>query len=422
MKRLFAFAITVALVGSSALTAQDMQGLFGWDSHIVQRVGTEITPQGQFRRDTNRRDMTFPLFIPDSEGAQTGLEIRGAGQILAPRYFYPFYDGYYDGDSANPNARDQSYIDQFRGVQEWVLDSMRISVFHNSNNQFPNFIGQLDFYRLGTDYSNRRVTDSGLVFRRGELDSNALMEEYRYIFGQSELQGTISGSTVVATSVGFDPPIELEKDESVMAMYINDFAERVEQPIGGDEDQREWQRLIGYMEYLNGDGTTESPFRNPVPRYMVHGTILRNDDGVETISSTFRSGITLGGTPYHVNFNVLWFGSVVLNSEDVPELPQTVSVRYHFGVDASDQGLADVTPNPVREEAVIPFMLSESAQVTLELYSADGNKVATLLQDKKYVEGKYTVHLDARDLDNGAYLVRMSANGKNYSSKLIVAK
>lgn len=420
---MFLFAVTAALMGATALTAQDQTIPYFWDSHIVQRVGTNITPQGRFRSDTNRFDITIPLFIPDSAGSQSGLVIRGAGQILAPRYFFPFYDGYYNGDSVDAAARDQDYVDQFKGVQEWSLDSVRMSVFHNSDNQFPNFIGQIDMYRLNTDYSNRMNTDSGIAIRRGFADSNFLMEDYRYVLGQSELQGTITqAGAIVPTTLMFDPPIEFGKDESAMIMYINDFADRVEQPIGGDDDRREWQRLIGYMEYQNGDGSTTDPYRNPVPRYMVHGMILRDDDGAQVMRTSFRSGLVIGGTPYHANFNVIWFGSVVLNDSDVPELPQSLSVRYHFGVDASDQGLAEITPNPVREEAVIPFTLSETAQVTVELYTADGRKVETLLQDKKYVAGKYTIHLGAEDLENGAYLVRMAANGKNYSTKFVVAK
>ena len=422
MKQLFAFAAIAVLLGSSSLMAQEEPIPYFWDSHIVQRVGTTITPQGQFRADTNRFDMTIPLFIPDSAGSETGLVIRGAGQVFAPRYFFPFYDGYFNGDSADAAARDQDYIDQFAGVQEFTLDSVRMSVFHNSNNQFPQFIGQIDMYRLNTDYSDRKVSDSGLFMSRGFADTNYLMEDYRYVLGQSELQGTItSAGAIVPTTLRFDPPIEFGKNESAMIMYINDFAARIDQPIGGDEDQREWQRLIGYMEYLNGNGSDTDPYRNPVPPYMVHGVVLRNDNDVETIRTTFRSGLNIGGTPYHTNFNVFWFGQVVLNPNDIPALPSS-SVRYHFGADASDQGLADITPNPVRDEAIIPFTLSETALVTMELYKADGTKVATLLNNKKYVEGKYTFHIGSEDLDNGAYLVRMAANGKNYSTKFVVAK
>ena len=415
MKRLFVLTVLVALAGSAALMAQLPQPFF-WDGHIVQRTGIEIRPEGQFRVDTNRSDIIVPLMI-DAQGGGS-IIVRGAGQVLAPRFFYPFYDPFYNGDSANQGARDQDYIDQFAGVQEYSLDSVRVSVYHNVNNQFPNFIGQLDFYRLNTDYSDRRNADQGITYRRDDLDENALIEDARYIFGQAELQGTnLSTGAIVPTTVSFDPPLEFAKNESVIAMYINDFAPGVGAPFETN-DSREFQNFIGYMEYQNGEGTTENPFRNPVPNSMVHGVLFLEQNGTTTLTSTF-TGLSLGTVPYATNFNVLWFGTVVLNPGDLPTFS---SVRYHLGMDASDQGLSEVTPNPVRDEAVIPFSITETAVVTVELYNTDGEIVETLLQGKKYIPGSYSITLDANALDNGAYLVRMSANDKNYSTKLVIAK
>lgn len=414
MNRLFTITVLALIAGTTALEAQTPQPFF-WDGHIVQRVGTVIRPEGQFRSDTNRTDIIIPLQIPAQGGGN--IIVRGAGQVLAPRYFFPFYDPYYNGDSASASARDQDYIDQFAGVQEFSLDSVSMSVYHNSDNAFPNFIGQLDFYRMNTNYADRRNADQGITYRRGFLDSNALIEDVRYIFGQTELQGTITqAGAIVPTVVAFDPPLEFGKNESVIAMYINDFAPGVADIQEGDT--REYQNLIGYMEYQSGDGSTTNPFRNPIPNSMVHGVLFLEQNGTTTMTSTY-TGLSLGGVAYATNFNVQWFGTVVLDPGDIPTFS---SVEYHLGTDASSQGLADVTPNPVRDEAVIPFSLTETALVTVELYNADGQKVETLLHGKKYVPGAYSIRLDANALENGAYLVRMAAGDKNYSTKLVIAK
>ena len=104
------------------------------------------------------------------------------------------------------------------------------------------------------------------------------------------------------------------------------------------------------------------------------------------------------------------------------ELDTTSSVRYHFGRDAKEQGLGLVLPNPVRDDARLPFSLTENAQVTIEIYSANGAKVETLIDGLKYIPGNYSVALPVPELENGAYVIRMSANDNAYSMKFTVAK
>lgn len=413
MKRLLVFAVLAVLTAAPAIQAQTSTVAFGWDSHIVQRVGTTVTPQGQFRVDTNRFDMTIPLSIGGS------LVIRGVGQVFAPRHFWRFYDPYYNGDSADPAARDQEYVDQFKGVQDWVLDSVRMAVFHNSDNPNPASPGQIDFYRMDTDYRNDRNSDSGLTIPRTQLESKLVHQE---VLDRDALINTVTeNGAIVPTSVKFDPPLEFTKEESVMIMYINDFAT----PVSGigEGDTREWQRVIGYVEYQGGTGDSLNRFRNPIPNDMVHGMIMSSVGGVDTVESSYRAlvfGPAGQQQRYLANFNVLWFGVVNLDETDLP-MP-IGSVRYHFGYDASEQGLAEVTPNPVRDQAVIPFSLTKTATVNMDLYTADGRHVMTMLKDKRYIAGKYSIEMNASELESGSYLIRMTADDSAYSMKFVVTK
>lgn len=417
MKRLFVSTVLAALSATPALMAQEEPALFGWDSHIVQRVGTTVTPQGQFRVDTNRFDMTIPLKIAGATPSED-LIVRGVGQVFAPRHFWRFYDPYYNGESTT--EREQPYIDQFKGVQSWSLDSVRVSVFHNSDNLTPGNPGQLDVYKLGTDYSVERNSDSGIAMELEDIQDKLV---YQLGLGTDELLNTVTEQgAIVPTTLEFDPPLEFGKEESALVMYMNINALPVEQPFP-DGDQREWQRMIGYVEYQSGDGSDATPFRNPLPHDMIHGMILRSVNNVNTITNTYRS-ISFDSPPleYAANFNMQWFGSVELDPEDLPKGQVATSVRYHFGYDATEQGLGNVTPNPVRDQAIIPFSLTETANVTVELFSADGQKVSTLINDNKYSQGKYSIKMSAEKLESGSYLVRMSANDKAYSMKLVVTK
>lgn len=414
MKRLLVSTVLAAFAAAPALLSQNIQIEYGWDSHIVQRVGTTVTPQGQFRVDTNRFDMTIPLLIPGDNN--NDLIIRGVGQVFAPRHFWRFYDPYYNGESTTD--REQPYIDQFKGVQSWSLDSVRVAVFHNSDNLNPQVPGQLDVYRLNTDYTNNRNSDSGITIDRADLEDKLVDQ---LVMTEDVLLNTVTEQgAIVPTTLKFDPALEFGKEESALVMYINDFADPIEQPIN-DGDTREWQRVIGYIEYQDGDGSTGNPFRNPVPHNMVHGMILRSVNGVDIVTNTYRAISFGGGLEYAANFNMIWFGVVELDTNDLPK-GSASSVRYHFGYDATEQGLGDVTPNPVRDEAIIPFSLTETSNVTVELYTADGRMVETLVENKQYIAGKYSIKMSAENLESGSYLVRMSANDKAYSMKLVVTK
>ncbi|MCB0712480.1 MAG: T9SS type A sorting domain-containing protein [Ignavibacteriae bacterium] len=426
--RKFILSAAVLLLSVPNLMAQD-EGQFGWDSHIINRTGTEVTPNGNFRVDSNRFDMTVPMYIGD---ATDGFTVRGVGQILAPRWSYPVFKDEYTGNTSestdfinDPTSRDVDYINQFKGVQNWQLTDIRFSLFQNSNISTTTPAAQVAFFRMNTDYSAARNRDSLIVWTRDVLDASQITtNDLPYVLDGAALDGTVDDrGAIVPTIISFDPPLDFTKEQSVMMLYINDFADTVHQPIGGETDMRDWQRMIGYFEYRDGRGFTgDTALRNPVPNAMATGVYMRRPlngtSANDTVIKTFS--LNVGGIPARMNFNVQWVGNVELLETDIPEIAS--SVKYYFGVDAGEQGLQNVMPNPAREEATIPFSLAETSNVTLELYTVDGQKVETLLKDKRYVEGKYTVHINSSDLQSGAYLVRMTANEKVYSMKFNVTK
>ncbi|KXK52877.1 MAG: 5'-nucleotidase [Chlorobi bacterium OLB7] len=114
-----------------------------------------------------------------------------------------------------------------------------------------------------------------------------------------------------------------------------------------------------------------------------------------------------------VNFDMTWVGTVDLSAS---------GVQYVLGKDATSQGLGETTPNPVvSNDARLPYSLTEPAHVSIDLYSVSGDHVARLVDDK-FIPGNYTVALPLDNMNNGAYVVRMLANGKAYSSKLSVVR
>jgi hypothetical protein len=97
-------------------------------------------------------------------------------------------------------------------------------------------------------------------------------------------------------------------------------------------------------------------------------------------------------------------------------------VKYHFGREATSQGLGQVTPNPVTSNARLPFSLTEIAEVNVDLFDVNGQMVKNLVANQRYIPGNYSVGLPVDQLQSGNYLARMTANGKVYTMKFNVSK
>jgi hypothetical protein len=73
--------------------------------------------------------------------------------------------------------------------------------------------------------------------------------------------------------------------------------------------------------------------------------------------------------------------------------------------------LSSARPNPFRQQVTIPFTLSAPGRVELSLYSVDGRRVRTLV-DELRAPGSYDVMWDGRDEHGrvamaGIYYVRL---------------
>jgi hypothetical protein len=80
-----------------------------------------------------------------------------------------------------------------------------------------------------------------------------------------------------------------------------------------------------------------------------------------------------------------------------------------LAVDAPAEYRLDAAyPNPFNPAATISFQLREAAHVTLEAYNVIGQRVATLVDDRRDA-GVYRVTWDAGRLASGTYVIRLVA-------------
>ena len=76
-------------------------------------------------------------------------------------------------------------------------------------------------------------------------------------------------------------------------------------------------------------------------------------------------------------------------------------------------------PNPTETKTAIAYNLTQNAAVTVEVFDMLGRKIATLAQNEVQPEGIQTLYYDTSALPQGAYIVRLSANGVQETMKLV---
>ncbi|MCE7934662.1 MAG: hypothetical protein DYG96_08715 [Chlorobi bacterium CHB2] len=437
MKRLLLLAAGIVM-GTMTTQAQEMGGIQAQELPIIQNQGklptiadpakvSEVVGYGWYsivyvgapndtgatRSDINRNDPPIPLKF-----ANSGSVMRGMGQIFAPNYLYNFLNGsvynetsnwYFDG-TGSQGLTDQDYIDQFKGATAWSLDSLFTFFYQNSEKRNSDGFAKVELYKINADFNGSSYKQNGYAAIRSSLS-----KVYEEEIDADKLAATVDGNRIYGTRFEFPQPLEFNAGESVMYMFLNESS-------GPDEFSKpngDYQRIYAVDEYQSGDyvivdGQTKDTRKDQLTPYKSMATVLIDGvDEADTIMSAWRY-LILGGKAVSMNLYVRFYGAV--------DLQEVTGVKYHFGKDATSQGLGETTPNPVvSNNARLPYSLTETAYVTIDLYTANGDHVANLV-DHKLVPGNYSVALPLDNMNNGAYVVRMLANGKAYSSKLSVVR
>ena len=147
----------------------------------------------------------------------------------------------------------------------------------------------------------------------------------------------------------------------------------------------------------------------------------------KTISGSLTSfripeGVLEPGTPYRWNMNALKGGAW-----------GTYSSRLYFQVDAfatdvgqsgarpESAGLGRPSPNPFNAVVTIPFTVESAGPVELVVHNALGQRVATLL-DGSLPAGMNTTTWDATGFASGTYIIRMTAGGRSWTTRISLVR
>jgi len=87
-----------------------------------------------------------------------------------------------------------------------------------------------------------------------------------------------------------------------------------------------------------------------------------------------------------------------------------------------DFALSQNFPNPFNSITEIPFNLTKSAVVNLEIYDLVGKKIATLLNNQLLQAGFHSINLNANEMASGIYFYRLTTSQNRATKRMIILK
>ena len=169
--------------------------------------------------------------------------------------------------------------------------------------------------------------------------------------------------------------------ELIPYQYPSDFA------IG--PDNLVWMACNGCLATFDGSTWTLMTEGYDLPSYVIR-SIAISDEGVVYIGTT--NGLSV------------W-------------TPETVSVQSCKPYENS----VSVFPNPANPISNITYSIAEPSHVTLDIYSINGQKVDTLVDDYRDA-GIHTAAFDGSNLASGLYFYRLQSESFTTTGKLMILK
>lgn len=116
-----------------------------------------------------------------------------------------------------------------------------------------------------------------------------------------------------------------------------------------------------------------------------------------------------------VNSNAYWVDAQIIEQLN----PFSGINKNHSGT--SNIGSFLISPNPCNTTTTIFFELDKTATISVDLYNPTGTKVAEIIKNKRYQNGKNEIALDVSNLKSGIYNCLLSTENKKIKSmKLII--
>lgn len=116
---------------------------------------------------------------------------------------------------------------------------------------------------------------------------------------------------------------------------------------------------------------------------------------------------------------LIWEGDKDFGSET------SAQFAYDELMDINTMPLTDdinIYPNPVLESAQIEFTLLQQSTVQMGIYNMLGKRIILFYNGEVLPAGPVNLPINANDLENGVYLIKLEINGQVYTKKMNIVK
>jgi hypothetical protein len=172
--------------------------------------------------------------------------------------------------------------------------------------------------------------------------------------------------------------------------------------------------------------TVNQPIPAVPPTLTSNASRNGNANGTATVTAAYSTyAWSNGGSTQTIGG--LLPGNYTVTVSDINGCTATGSVEVRLvlvsGIEDVEEAatLLAARPNPFSEFTLIPFVLTQPANIRLSLFDVSGKEVAVLGQGE-YVPGEYQLTLNNHDLPNGVYFCRLVTGQIVRTQKLIILR
>jgi hypothetical protein len=138
------------------------------------------------------------------------------------------------------------------------------------------------------------------------------------------------------------------------------------------------------------------------------------NEGEIILAGDFDGSLTLDDINLNSNGNRVAFMAVISTSETVSNEQKLIEAPNQFE-------LLQNYPNPFNPKTNIAFILSKASQVSIEIYTLMGQRVATI-GNSMFGAGKHTIAWDASTLASGTYMYSLKTDNYSETKKMTLIK
>ncbi len=150
---------------------------------------------------------------------------------------------------------------------------------------------------------------------------------------------------------------------------------------------------------------------------LLNATVLNSSPGSVRALAGADDGLFVGGS---FTFTGGWTSQNIATWSDY--------VHIGVGVDSAPEipgrrvSLDGNYPNPFSTSTALRFELERAESMTLEIFDVLGRRVRTVFDDHLMPEGRQEIRIDASDLPAGAYIYRLTADGRAVAGSMLLVR